>query len=301
MNLLPHHAPEHPALSTAVITIVSGRHRHLRNQQRGLLAGHRLPDHYVVVAMDDEQALELTMTGPLTGSSCAVHTVLLDAPEGLPLAAARNAGADAALAAGADILIFLDVDCVPAPSLVHAYVTSVAGEPNSVLHCGVVRYLGPEVDAGVVESPALSGRAHPARPTPEPGTSIASTDWKLFWSLSFATSARTWRELGGFCEEYHGYGAEDTDLGYRAFSAGIGVQWIGGADAFHQYHPSGRPPVDHLDDIVRNATIFHQRWGFWPMTGWLTEFEKLGLACYDAEKDSWSVTTPATPVGTSSR
>lgn len=288
-------------MTTAVITIVAGRHRHLRNQQRGLRAGTRLPDHYVVVAMDDPEAIALTLAGPLANSRCALHTVLLPAADGLPLAEARNAGADAALAAGADTLIFLDVDCVPSGSLVDTYCRSVAAEPDRTLHCGVVQYLGPDVDAAVVDADALIGRAHPARPTPDPGTSIASTDWQLFWSLSFATSAGTWRELGGFCEDYYGYGGEDTDLGYRAFTAGIGIRWVGGADAFHQYHPSEQPPVRHLHDIVRNATIFHQRWGFWPMTGWLDEFQRMGLAQYDAEQDRWSVTpagsapTSATP------
>ena len=59
-------------MSTAVITIVSGRHRHLENQQRGLLSGTVLPDQYVVVAMDDPVALRLTAGGPLAGSTCAI-------------------------------------------------------------------------------------------------------------------------------------------------------------------------------------------------------------------------------------
>src|SRR5664279_4907347 len=103
-------------MTTAVITIVSGRHDHLRNQQRGLRAGTQRPAHYVVVAMGDPQALQLTADGPLAGSGCAIHLVRIPADDGLPLAAARNAGATAALAAGADVLIFLDVDCVPSPT-----------------------------------------------------------------------------------------------------------------------------------------------------------------------------------------
>ena len=64
-----------PDQNTAVITIVSGRHDHLRNQQRGLLVGTRRPDHYVVVAMDDPAALRLTETGPLAGSDVRLHQV----------------------------------------------------------------------------------------------------------------------------------------------------------------------------------------------------------------------------------
>ena len=39
--------------TTAVVTIAHGRHRHLRRQHAVARAAARLPDHYVVVAMDD--------------------------------------------------------------------------------------------------------------------------------------------------------------------------------------------------------------------------------------------------------
>ena len=282
-------------MSTAVITIVSGRHDHLRNQQRGLLSGTRLPEHYVVVAMDDPAALELTAAGPLAASQCRLHLLSVPVDGALPLAAARNAGAIAALAAGADVLIFLDVDCVPSPSLVDAYTKAAGTEQVPALHCGTVRYLGPDVDAGTVEPDALVGPPHPARPCLDAGWSTDSADWQLFWSLSFAVSNLTWQQLGGFCEDYAGYGAEDTDFGYHAFLAGVNIRWLGGADAFHQYHPTQDPPIQHLDDIISNATIFHRRWGFWPMTGWLNAFRALGLADYDADRDRWTRTTAADP------
>ena len=38
-------------------------------------------------------------------------------------------------------------------------------------------------------------------------------DLRLFWSLSFALDAGDWDALGGFCEDYVGYGGEDTDFG----------------------------------------------------------------------------------------
>lgn len=272
---------------TAVITIVAGRHRHLLGQQHGIRVGSRLPDDYVVVAMGDPVALQVTADGPLTSADIIVQPVLLPPAERMPLAEARNAGARAALAAGADILIFLDVDCVPSTDLVRRYQQSVTAEPTG-LHCGVVRYLGRDTPAP--EPGVLIGQPHPARPVPDDGTTITSTQWQLFWSLSFAVSAAQWQALGGFCEDYHGYGAEDTDLGYRAHLAGTPIHWIGGADAFHQYHPVERPPVRHLHDIVDNATVFHRQWGFWPMLGWLTAFADLGLTRYDEDQDSWALT-----------
>ena len=43
-----------------------------------------------------------------------------------------------------------------------------------------------------------------------------------------------------------------------------------------------RPPVEHVDDIVRNAEIFRRRWGATPMLGWLEAFEERGLVERDA-------------------
>ena len=243
--------------------------------------------------MDDPAALQLTADGPLAGTGCAIHLIRHPVDDGLPLAAARNAGATAALAAGAEVLIFLDVDCVPSPPLVDTYSKAAGAELVPALHCGVVRYLGPEVDAGEIDSVALLGRPHPARPELSAGWSTESADWRLFWSLSFAVSNLTWQQLGGFCEKYRGYGAEDTDFGYTAFRAGVNIRWLGGADAYHQYHDTQDPPVQHLRDIVSNATVFHRRWGFWPMLGWLTAFRDLGLAEYHAESDRWTMTPTA--------
>ncbi len=280
--------------TTALVTIVSGRHDHLLNQQRGILASSRLPELYVVVSMGDPAALAVTDDGPLAESSCRVVTRLLPTDDHLPLARARNLGAELALAAGADILVFLDVDCVPSASLLDTYIASVTSESTgggptgSSLHCGVVQYLPPEVDAAQVEPSALTGTAPAFRPHPQPGESIRSGDWQLFWSLSFAVSADTWRRVGGFHEAYVGYGAEDTDLGLLAHHKGIDLRWVGGADAFHQYHPTTALPVAHLDDIIRNAGIFQRRWGCWPMEGWLRGFQDAGLAEYD-EALGWRV------------
>jgi hypothetical protein len=56
---------------------------------------------------------------------------------------------------------------------------------------------------------------------------------------------------------------------------------VGGAHAFHQFHPTADPPVQHVDDIVRNARVFHRRWGWWPMQGWLAGFEQAGMISRD--------------------
>jgi hypothetical protein len=268
-------------MRTAVITIVSGRHTHLRRQRAGLAAGDRVPEQHVVVAMGDPTIPHETGEGR--------QVVAIPAAGSLPLAQARNTGAEHALAGGADLLVFLDVDCMPSARLVARYEEVAA---DGALLCGPVTYLPPAPDYPLAALPAMTA-PHPGRPAPADHECRKGGDHTLFWSLSFATTAATWHEIGGFCEDYTGYGGEDTDFGQRARAADVDLWWIGGAHAYHQYHPVEQPPVNHLADIVTNATLFHQRWGWWPMTDWLNAFAARGLIRYDRANDRWQ-RVPAT-------
>ncbi len=277
----------------AVISTVRGRHEHLRRQREGLRRSSRPVDLHVIVAMDDPD-LQATVTDD------APPAVVLPFPppglpvtdDRLPLAAARNLGARWARSAGADVLIFLDVDCIPGPALVEQYVASAA-DGRAALLSGPVAYLPPAPPAGYdLDTLADLAADHPGRPAAEPGT-LTVADHRLFWSLSFAVHFRTWQRIGGFCELYTGYGAEDTDFAQLARRDGVPHLWVADARAYHQHHASENPPVEHLHDIIRNATLFHERWNWWPMQGWLTEFEQRGLARHDLLRDVWAATERA--------
>ena len=274
-------------MTIAVVTVVHGRHEHLRNQLRGLALSARTPDMHIVVALDDRAV------GTVVAAQRSSATVLhLGAGRPLPLARARNVGATAALRAGATLLIFLDVDCIPGRNLVDRYVGAAGkSEHANALLCGPVTYLD-EPTAGGYDITQLESaiRPHPDRPAPPDGRIVPTRDYDLFWSLSFAVPAQTWDAIGGFCEQYLGYGGEDTDFARCARSCGIPMRWVGGAHAFHQHHPVHDPPIEHLDDILRNAGTFHRRWGSWPMNGWLTAFETLGLI--RRESDGTPIRTP---------
>ena len=101
--------------------------------------------------------------------------------------------------------------------------------------------------------------------------------------MSFALTSPVWQRIGGFCTEYTGYGGEDTDFAQKAAAESITMRWVGGAHAFHQFHPISEPPIEHLADIVANAALFHRRWGWWPMQGWLNAFENQGLITRDLQ------------------
>ncbi|MGE2729600.1 glycosyltransferase family 2 protein [Mycolicibacterium vaccae] len=261
-------------MKTVVVTAVHGRHSHLRNQIRGIARSAQAADRHVIVALGDPDIASVVRQ-----EEYAAQVVDFPARAPLPLAAARNAGARSALSAGAELLVFLDVDCIPSPELVGRYRrVAAAPEHRGALLCGPVTYL-PPAGPGGYDLTALDRmvRPHPARPHPPDESVEPSTDYALFWSLSFAVGADAWERVGGFCEQYVGYGGEDTDFARCAAAAGVPMRWVGGAHAFHQHHPVEDPPVRHLHDIVRNACIYHRRWGTWPMGGWLDAFEGLGL------------------------
>ncbi|MTB89090.1 glycosyltransferase family 2 protein [Aeromicrobium senzhongii] len=271
--------------SVAVITVVHGRHEHLTAQHRSLSASTRCPDDRVVVAMGDPRLHDWAPTG-----APAPRVLPIDVgPQGLPLAAARNLGAQTAIDRGADVLVFLDVDCLAAPTLVADYAEAVTAEPQR-LWCGPVTYLPPAPAGGYPLADLESwDDPHPARPAPAAGERIRGGDPDLFWSLSFALHRDTWARIGGFCEQYVGYGGEDTDFAQCAVAAGLELGWTGAARAFHQHHPVERPPIRHLDDILRNGAIFRRRWGRWPMQGWLDAFAERGLV--ERHGDDWVRTT----------
>ena len=276
-------------MRSAVITLLSGRHGHLSLQRRGLLAGTRQPDQYVVVAINDPAAASV-----LDGGLPEPDVIQLSWPgRQLPLARARNLGARRAISRGADLLIFLDVDCVPGTRMVQRYIEYAGSQAGPGLLCGPVAYLPPAPDQGYeLASLASAGRPHPARPVPPEEGALAGGDHSLFWSLSFGLRASLWQHLGGFCERYTGYGAEDTDFGQLAASHRIGLTWVGGAWAYHQHHPTCDPPVQHLHDILRNAAIFRERWGWWPMSGWLQDFARQGLIRFEPASQTWRAVNP---------
>jgi GT2 family glycosyltransferase len=249
----------------SVLTLVRNREAHLRELVEGLRRSRRPPDELVVIDMSDEP-----ITLPATDFPIAVERL---ETTGLPLALARNR---AAARARHDHLLFLDVDCIPMRDCIGRLEDVLDGRDG--LACADIRYLGPgEARSGWKEDALIKvGRPHPVRSFPARGVRIEPNPG-LFWSLGFGVRRGTFCAIGGFDETFCGYGAEDTDFGFRAASAGVPLLFVGGAVACHQYHETFEPPVQHLDDIVANARRFHAIWGGWPMEGWLDAFRSLGL------------------------
>ncbi|WMS44537.1 galactosyltransferase-related protein [Acuticoccus sp. MNP-M23] len=252
-------------MTVSVCTIARGRERHLCNLINGLAAQSLAPAELIIGAMQEEPF------GNLPETPFPIRQVPVPG-ERIPLAAARNV--IAACARGV-VLVFLDVDCVPGRDLVRTYADALAAVGSACV-MGDTHYLAERDDIAAEGFDALwPALAHPARGFGPVRRRIANP--MEFWSLSFALPRETFAQLGGFDPRFEGYGGEDTDFAMTLDAAGIPLVWAPAAAALHQWHAVHIPPLHQLDDIVRNANLFHQKHGRLCMDYWLNQFDAAGF------------------------
>ncbi|KQN27435.1 glycosyl transferase [Sphingomonas sp. Leaf34] len=252
--------------AVSVVTLAGGRPDHLHNLVLGLNRQTQLPVELIVAVLQTEPYV-------LPDAPFPVRQMMMATPE-LALAAARNA---AARDATGDTIVFLDMDCIPTPTLIADYARRL-DELDGLL-MGEVMYLpgGATQAAWSYDAFAAIAVRHSDRQGPPAEGIQICTDYRCFWSLNFAMRRATFIDSGGFDERYVGYGGEDTDYGKTIDQAGIPIAWIKGGLAYHQYHPHHMPPVHHLDSVVRNAEVFEAKWGYRTMGHWLHAFALMGL------------------------
>lgn len=264
---------EEPAMTepgfrtVSALTIARGRADHLKNLIRGLAAQTQPPVDLVIGVMQPEPYADLPK------APFPIRQILVPGDD-LPLARARNRVAAEGLG---EVLAFIDVDCIPAPSLIADY--AAACSPGAGLMMGEVQYLAKgATDAGLdFDRFARIGVTHSDRAGPPATPTERCTDYRCFWSLNFAMHAEDFARSGGFDERYVGYGGEDTDFGRTLDAQMIPISWMQGARVYHQHHPHFMPPVHHLESVVRNAELFAQKWGHRTMEHWLYCFGLMGL------------------------
>ena len=144
-------------MNVSVLTIVHGRQFHLENQLQGLLQSEITLVQWIAVGMNQDVELE-------SQNRLAIQTGRIDAASGgLPLAKARNHAAAVCQTEG---LIFLDVDCIPSPTMIGNF--SKALSSRDALWIGTPLYLPAAAKRQVNETKiALGERGPTKRTTPE--------------------------------------------------------------------------------------------------------------------------------------
>lgn len=270
----------------SVLTLVKNRRTHLLSLLEGLSQSRQLPDELLIVHMNEPIDRDLP---PLP---FAVRQYRLDDEHSaLPLARARNL---AARLAQGTFLLFLDVDCIPHPEWIGTLIADIAASEG--LAMGSVRYLEPAANTTSWTFNGLQDRSrlHPRRPNITQPTPQPTTHYALFWSLNFGLQRTTFERIGGFDESFTGYGGEDTDFAFSAREQAIPF-WLSAALTYHQYHAVFRPPLNHLQDIVRNARAFRTKWGRWAMEAWLQAFQREGYIDWQPAADQLEIVRLPSP------
>ena len=258
----------------SVLTLVRGREAHLHRLIEGLVQQTELPGELVIAFMQPRPMRDLPET------PFPVRVVVVDRNY-LPLAEARNAAARSATYRD---LIFLDVDCIPAPTLVASYMRGLKETDNAVLQ-GEVSYL-PALDRNLFDYDAFAakGQLHPSRPEIPDAELRHEPDMGKLWGLNFALQRRLFLKVGGLDERFVGYGGEETDFARGLAEQGAQLMWCGGARAYHQHHEVMRPPLQHFNDIIRNARLYKEKWGEWCMDYWLGQLHDRGFIRWDRKR-----------------
>ncbi len=271
----------------SVITTCYGRNRHLYNLLGSLAQGSVRPSEVIIV--NDDAEPERLADYDLNIIKIATTTAT---ENGLASSASFDIGRNRNLGAARathDAMIFLDVDCIVAPTFIEYLYHKLQAHPNALL-MGQPRYLtrpltddeGNQLQQGKLAADFLDKLSvfNPYRNNfdlQHQGQSIEQTqDYGAFWSLCFAIMRPQFERIGGFDTDYVGYGAEDTDFAFMARALGIDF-YLTDDVIYHQQHSVYRPPLNHLDSIVINANRFYEKWQHWPMAGWLVEFAQLKL------------------------
>ena len=250
----------------SVCTIYAKRRLHLQNLVKSLIQSSVYPDELVIVCMNDRLP-------DLPPTPFKIVTATVNTEDGtLPLATARNKAAETARS---DKLIFLDVDCISDRNLVGNFNYHL--EREDALYSGSVRYLKEnwQNHEWTFDTLVKQSSFHKLQGKPPAPKEKVPHPYELFWSLNFGIRKKTFEGLNGFDEDYTGYGGEDTDFSFTARSHNLTCYKIG-ALAYHQFHPSYAPPLNHLAEIVNNAEVFYQKWQILPMDKWLKQFADLG-------------------------
>ena len=303
----PNAVSEH--VSVTVITTCYGRNRHLYNLLSSLANGSVKPDDVIIVNDDADpkrladfalNIVKIPTTVDLVDSADHQTLKKSDKTE-FDIGHNRNIGAAHATY---ETLIFLDVDCIVAPSFIEQLSTKLSQYPSALL-MGQPRYLTRPLSNE--ESLALQKGAlindylnhlsvyNPYRDNFDAKQSISTevaptaikktNDYGAFWSLCFAIKREQFEQIGGFDTQYTGYGAEDTDFAFTARQ--LDIDFYLTADLiYHQQHAVYRPPLNHLESIIVNANRFYQKWQCWPMGGWLEQFCKMGLIEWTHEQSN---------------
>jgi len=242
-------------LSVAVVIPVYNRVELLRRTLAGVAAQRGYPPHLISVVVADDGS-EDDMTAAVEEAQAHLDiTYVRQERDGYGAGRARNLGARSA---GADIVLFVDSDCLPDPELVAGHMTWHHRADNLVVvgsrqHIDSTAIDPAALASGDVDVRRLVKGDSPADDAFEP------EDWRrTFYRRTAALrhGNEAFRSLltgncsmrrydfircGGFSTDFSRWGGEDTELGWRLFSSGFFFVPVNQAAIYHQDQEESHP------------------------------------------------------------
>ena len=293
--------PVKPLMPTVCVVIpVFNRVALLKSTLAALEAQSYPPELLSVVVADDGSTEDVATA--VEASQAGLHLELVrQHRDGYGAGTARNLGASTT---GADVLVFIDADCIPGPELIERHVQWHRRADNVVI-IGSRRQVDgshlaeEDLKQGKVDLDGLS------RPPDNDGRRNSLDDFRnLFYrrtsrlrlgdeafralvSSNFSVRRDRFHEVGAFSPDFARWGGEDTELGWRLFNAGIVFVPDDDAAIYHQTHEDGgtgpdwRADARRLNEGLLRTKIPHRFYREW-RKGYI----------YEVPRVSWIVVPP---------
>jgi len=237
--------------TVAVIIPIYNRTELLANVLGGLTRQTYAGDFEVIVVDDGSQEdVGVVVDGVASGITVRL---LRQERDGFGLARARNLGLSAT---DADVVVFLDADCIPTDEWLEAHVAWHRKASNLVV-TGSRRHVDDRCDPGTIADGTVD-LAGIARGVDDEHEDLETDDWRglvyrrsqrlLLGDAGFRAAIggnssmrrEMVLEVGGADEEFRAWGGEDTELAWRLWNAGAFVIPESRATIYHQTY--GDPP-----------------------------------------------------------
>lgn len=191
---------------------------------------------------------------------------------GFRAGAARNAGARLATA---PVLLFIDCGCLVGPDFLRHHLAEHGDQTSRRAVIGYAYGWNPmtpmygleemllqsapeDVVAGFRDDPAFQDERHKALLECDFDLTRRIIPWILFYSLNVSVQAADFWAVGGFDEQFCGWGFEDIELGFRLFRHGLSFRVT--RDAWIVEWPHERQHVEvNLKEAMVNLERFLQK------------------------------------------
>jgi glycosyltransferase involved in cell wall biosynthesis len=255
-------------ITTSFVIPVYNRKRHIINTLAALnfQDGHD-QSTYEVIVVDDGSDDNLYESIRGINQNYQLKYFYLPKDEDSCLSRARNHGWKNA---EGELIAFIDCDIIVRSNYLNEVDRYYAAEKDLLL-MGLRLMLQEEVTLAEVQN----GRVFDQWQFNGRNFEVCEHKYHLLNQYSYNTSAlkypwlkvfgnnlvipKAWLEkIGGFDEDYKGWGTEDVDLGYKAYTSGIKIFINSRLEVLHQYHGEGNDIVDQnkFVEYERNINCF---------------------------------------------